>query len=131
MKAIILLLLLMPLFTGCDPGYSYTEEITNNSTETIDFYLASGSGASMMVDSTIHLLPGTIAVVHQQGGLGNAENIICGSDFMGYTITVKTTHQKMLLKDVTDPNNWTSTFRKRTASTEKHCFLEINDADLQ
>ncbi len=108
MKRIILLLILM-IFTSCDPGVvnKYVIENRTKSDLKIESILDYGKRNITEKDSvkTVELKPYTESIITQYGEIGNAHDK--GIDFLNGidTIIIRKVNEK-LIKDIFDRKNW-------------------------
>jgi hypothetical protein len=108
MKRIILLLILM-IFTSCDPGVvnKYVIENRTKSDLKIESILDYGKRNITEKDSvkTVELKPNTESIITQYGEIGNAHDK--GIDFLNGidTIIIRKVNGK-LIKDIFDRKNW-------------------------
>jgi hypothetical protein len=128
-KISILIFVTVAAFSSCDPAYFFTERIDNNSSETIDFFMYSNTTQAPY--DTFHIPAKSSLEVLNTSDRGSAYKIKCGSVFALDSFQVKTTHNKTLIKDVKNPDNWAFVTDERIATSEKHCVLTIEDSDLQ
>lgn len=108
MKRIILLLILM-IFTSCDPGVvnKYVIENRTKSDLKIESILDYGKRNITEKDSvkTVELKPNTESIITQYGEIGNSHDK--GIDFLNGidTIIIRKVNGK-LIKDIFDRKNW-------------------------
>ena len=126
----IFILVAAIIWSGCDRTWAFTDEIVNNSSETIDLLVY--YDASQSVSDSFHIPSKTSMEVSNNFGIGDdIRQSPCGQVFKTGTYELKISNNKTLVLDVNDQENWTSTSDKGHGSSEKHCVLEINDSDLQ
>lgn len=114
------------LFSSCEGGTTFTKSIDNRSDETIQVVLHTIYGSHE--ESTIQPNESTQIFWDDQMGFFVDDSYTCIQLIDSINITV--TNNKMLTKDIMNPDNWTRESKDGRNSRED-CLFIIMESDLQ
>lgn len=119
-------LLLLLLASACEGGTTFTKTIDNKTDETIIIQLFTTYGNTEAI--SIHSNHSKEIYWDDQMGRFVDENYCCTQIIDSVKITI--THEKTLLKDIMNPDNWLKN-SKNGRNSREDCTFTITNKDLR
>ncbi len=111
------------LITSCDKWWNTTKEISNNTNDTITLYLYDQSAIMSNIDSLVILPNSNKIFVKDERSMSNE----CNPYINKGEYLVKTSSQRILKKDISNPSNWNCDEKKSSVTLS----FEINESNLE
>lgn len=115
--------------SNCDKYSTFTIEIRNNSEDTISIYYTGTTAYTNGVDSVISFPKSDTTYYIAEGKTVKSKNHNCDPQISENEVTIKTSSNRTLIKNISDKENWICETDKK--NTFWNMYFVIEESDLR